>query len=153
MRGAVALAVCGSLCLASCAPALSPNRYTAAQVGSINRAVRGEIVSARPVSVDRSTGTGGTAGAGIGAAVGTSFGSNAEGAIAGAIVGAVVGEITGAATERGVSKTRANEYVIRTDNGALLTLVQGDPEIYVGARVIVLYGSPARIILEPEAMR
>lgn len=138
------------LSLASCAPDMSADRYRASQVGSVNRAVRGEIISIRIVTIDRSTGVGGAAGAGLGATAGASLGSNTGGSAAGAIAGAVIGGIAGAALERDGSKASAYEYVIRTDNGALITLVQTDGQYGAGARVIVLYGSPARIIADAD---
>jgi len=142
------MVVGATLALASCAPSLSSNRYTAGQVGSVNRAVRGQIIAVRAVTVDRSTGVGGAAGAGVGAVAGASLGSNTDGSIAGALIGAVLGGVAGSALEREGSKTPAHEYVIRTENGALLTLVQGEPAIDNGAKVIVLYGSPSRIIVD-----
>ncbi len=136
----------GTTLLGGCAPSISPNAYSVAQVGSVNRAVEGTILSIRPVTVDRSTGVGGAAGVGIGAAGGSALGSNTEGAVAGAIAGAVVGGLIGASVERRQARTQGYEYVVRTQTGALLTLVQGEPALQQGQRVIVLYGSPARII-------
>ena len=149
MRRAALLAAASALALTGCAAPLSSTRYSASQVGSVNRAVEGTIVSVRAVTVDRSTGIGGAAGAGIGAAGGASLGSNAAGSVAGAIAGAVVGGIAGAALEHSAAKTPAYEYVVRTNNGALITLVQGEPALASGARVIVIYGSPARMIAAP----
>ncbi len=140
-----------SCLLAGCAPSISPDTYSVGQVGSVNRAVEGVIISARPVQIDRNTGAGGAAGAGIGAAGGSAIGSSTEGSIAAAIAGAVVGGIAGAAAERAVNKADGVEYVVRTTNGALLTIVQGGEALAVNDPVIVMYGSPARLIRNPSA--
>jgi len=43
------------------------------------------------------------------------------------------------------------EYVVETSNGNLMTVVQGAETILsVGSHVLVLYGSPARIIIDPR---
>lgn len=103
-------------------------------------------MSVRSVSVDRSTGVGGAAGAGVGAAAGSTIGDGGAESVIGAIAGAVVGGIAGAAVEKSATMKNAHEYVIQTANGALLTIVQGGDPFAEGDRVIVLYGSPARII-------
>ena len=66
----------------------------------------------------------------------------------GAIVGAVVGGLAGAAVEKSAVVKDGHEYVVQTSNGALLTLVQGGEPFVEGTKVIVLYGSPARIIAD-----
>lgn len=133
--------------LSSCAQSISPNTYTASQVGSVNRAVEGTVISIREVIVDRNTGTGGLAGSGMGAAGGAAIGGDSiEGIIAGSIAGAVVGGLAGNAVEGSKSKIPAFEYVVRTSNGALLTLVQGGDPIAEGGAVLVIYGSPSRLI-------
>jgi outer membrane lipoprotein SlyB len=39
------------------------------------------------------------------------------------------------------------EYVIETQNGALITVVQGSkPPLSVGSKVIILYGTRSRLI-------
>lgn len=146
MRTAFALLV--ALGLSACAQSISPSQYNVSQVGSVNRAVQGTVLSVRPVTVDRSTGVGGAAGAGVGAAAGSTIGDGGADSVIGAIAGAVIGGIAGAAVEKGASMKGAYEYVIQTSNGALLTIVQGGDPFNEGAKVIVLYGSPARIIAD-----
>ncbi|MGY1521529.1 hypothetical protein [Luteimonas sp. A482] len=90
---------------------------------------------------------GGAAGAVAGSQIG---GSDAAGAV-GAIGGLVVGAIAGAAVERSASATSGIEYVVETSNGNMMTVVQGaDPALHLGQRVLILYGSPARIIADPR---
>jgi len=137
--------------LTGCAQNISPNQYGINQVGSVNRSVQGAVVSVRAVTVDRSTGVGGAAGAGVGAAAGASIGDGGADTVIGAIAGAVIGGIAGAAVEKSAVVKDAHEYVIQTANGALLTLVQGGAPFTEGAKVIVLYGSPSRIIPDTSA--
>jgi len=88
-----------------------------------------------------------TAGAASGAVGGSAIGSNSRQNVIGAIGGAVVGGIVGAAIEQGATKQTGVESVVETSNGALLTIVQGDNlQMSVGDKVLVMYGSPSRII-------
>ena len=140
--------------LAACAPNVRPDSYGVGSVGQVNRTVAGVIVSARPVSIDGTQGGGAMAGAGIGGVAGSSVGGSGRANAVGAIGGAVVGAIAGAAAERGASRTQGMEYVVQTDNGNLMTIVQGvDPALPTGQRVLVLYGSPSRVIVDPRAAR
>ena len=142
-----------ALLVSACADSISPSTYSVGQVGTVNRAVDGMIISVRQVQIDRSSGVGGAAGAGIGAAGGSAIGSSTEANIAGAIAGAVVGGIIGAAAEKGTVKTTGFEYVVRTANGALLTLVQGGEPLAVNDPVIVMYGETSRIIFDQSRAR
>ncbi len=43
------------------------------------------------------------------------------------------------------------EYVVETENGAVLTVVQGeDAALIVGQNVLVMYGSRSRVIADPS---
>jgi outer membrane lipoprotein SlyB len=116
-------------------------------VGQINRAVQGVIISARAAQISGRTALGGTVGAAGGAVAGSSIGGNTRSNILGALGGAVVGGLAGAAVEEGATHQGGVEYVVKSDNGALLTIAQGDDHvIQVGDKVIVLYGPRSRII-------
>lgn len=88
----------------------------------------------------------------MGAVAGSQVGgSDAAGAV-GAIGGLVIGAIAGAAAERKLSDQIGMEYVVETMNGNLMTVVQGaDPPFAPGDSVLILYGSPARVIADPRA--
>lgn len=139
--------------LAGCAQNLSPQTYSVGSVGQINRTVAATVVSAREVNVAGTSGTGGSAGAATGAVVGSGAGgNNTRGNIVGAIGGAIVGGIAGAAIEQNATKQKGMEYVVETDNGNLMTIVQGtDPVFLAGQKVLVLYGSPSRLIADPRS--
>jgi outer membrane lipoprotein SlyB len=135
------------LAVSACTPQVSPETYSVGTVGQVNRAIRGVVISARPVNIDGTQGVGATAGATAGAIGGSFVGGDVRSNLIGAVAGAVVGGVAGAAIERGATRQQGIEYVVQSQNGALLTVVQGpEPSFPVGARVIVLYGTRARVI-------
>lgn len=78
------------------------------------------------------------------------MGSGPRGNIVGAVGGALIGGIASAMAEEAASRQDGMEYVVQTDNGALLTVVQGrEPAFAVSQKVLVLYGSRSRIIPDP----
>lgn len=151
MNWRVGLIMLVTLVVSSCAANVSPDTYSVGSVGQINRTVAGAVVSARQVTIDGTTGGGALAGGGAGAIAGSSLGGSGRANAIGAIGGAVVGSIAGAAVERGASRQVGMEYVVQTINGNMMTVVQGvTPAFTVGQSVLVLYGSPARLIADPR---
>lgn len=146
----VAIAVLGG-----CASNISPQAYSVGSVGQVNRTVSATVVSAREVDVAGTTAVGGGAGTVAGAVVGSAAGgNNSRGNIVGAIGGAVVGGFAGSAIEANATKQKGMEYVVETENGNLMTIVQGTYPIFSdGQKVLVLYGSPSRLIADPRAKR
>lgn len=136
------------LSLAGCADNISPNTYSVGSVGMANRTVRGKIVHLRPVNVQGSqSGVGAVAGGLGGGIAGSSIGGSGRSNAIGAIGGAVVGGIAGAVVEEGVTRQKAIEYVVETENDNLVTIVQGnDQQLHTGSKVLVIYGNPTRII-------
>ncbi|RMH94517.1 hypothetical protein EBB59_02260 [Lysobacter pythonis] len=150
MRGLTLSLLC-ALALPACTPNVRPDSYSIGSVGQVNRSVGATIISARPVRIDGSRGVGTASGAAAGAVVGSNVGGSDSANVIGAIGGAVVGGIVGAAAERGASATTGIEYVVQTENGNLMSVVQGpEPALQVGAKVLLLYGSPARLIADPR---
>ena len=144
-----------SALLAGCATNISPQTYSVGSVGQVNRTIAATVISVREVDIAGTTGLGGGAGAATGAVVGSAAGhGNARGNIVGAIGGAVVGGLAGAAIEANATKQKAMEYVVETQNGNLMTIVQGlDTQFGPGQKVLVLYGSPSRLIPDPRNSR
>lgn len=149
MRNIIVISALSCCLLAACAPNVSPDSYSVGSVGSVNRAVKGIIISARQINI---TGTNSGGGALAGGATGGVLGSGVGGGntrtnVVGAIGGVVAGSIVGAAVEEVATKQTGMEYVIQTENGALLTIVQSDDsQLAEGQKVIVLYGSRSRVI-------
>lgn len=137
----------------ACTPDISPDNYSVGAVGQINRTVRGVIINVRPVKIGGTqSGVGAGAGALAGGTAGAKIGGSDTANIIGAIGGAVVGGIAGSAIEESATRQTGMEYVVETANGALVTVVQGtaDELLTVGQRVLVIYGSRARIIALSE---
>jgi len=146
------LALFPALLLGGCQTDISSDYYRASSVGSVNRAIRGKIVSARQVKVSDESGVGTSAGAATGAIAGASASDNVAGAAVLAIAGAVAGGVAATAAEKSLTRQEAWEYVVEAENGALLTLVQGGNERFsAGQSVVVLYGSPSRIIRDDSS--
>lgn len=141
------------LSVAGCAKNISPNDYAVGSVGQVNRAVRGIVISVRNVNISGSqSGVGGAAGATGGAVIGSAIGGGTRSNMVGAIGGAVIGGIVGSAIEEGSTRQQGMEYVVETQNGSLITVVQGsEPPLSVGSKVIVLYGTRSRLI--PDHMQ
>ena len=145
------VAVALSVTLAACTRDISPDSYSVGAVGQVNRAVGGVIVSARPVSVEGTrSGLGAGAGAVAGGVAGSTIGGSTEANIIAAVGGAVAGGLAGAAIEESATRQTAMEYVVEAENGALLTVVQGGSPLPIGLKVLVIYGSRARIIPKPN---
>ncbi|WP_250910164.1 hypothetical protein [Escherichia coli] len=105
----------------------------------------------RGVDISGTSALGGTAGAAVGATAGSALGGGVRSNIVGAVGGAVIGGIAGAAIESSATKQTGMEYVVETENGNLMTIVQGkDPLFTQGSKVLVLYGNPSRIITDPR---
>ena len=141
-----------SLLLCSCARNISPDTYAVGTVGQVNRAVKGVIINARQVNISGSqSGIGATSGAAAGGVAGSAIGGGTRANIIGAIGGAVVGGIIGSAIEEWSTQQTGMEYVVETENGALITLVQGkEPKLNAGDRVVVIYGTTSRVIPYPK---
>ena len=103
------------------------------------------------VDISGTSALGGTAGAAVGVTAGSALGGGVRSNIVGAVGGAVIGGIAGAAIESSATKQTGMEYVVETENGNLMTIVQGkDPLFTQGSKVLVLYGNPSRIITDPR---
>ena len=118
----------------------------------MNRSVSGTIVSARQVTINTNTGISGTVGGVAGAIAGSGVGGSARANALGAIGGAVVGALVGSTIEQKSANQQGMEYVVSTSNGALMTVVMLDsePQFQQNDKVLILYGSPARIIKNPR---
>lgn len=137
--------------LGACTSNISPTSYSVGSVGQVNRTVAAKVISVRPVDIAGTTGAGGTVGGALGATAGSGIGHGDRANVAGAIAGAVVGAVAGAALEQGATRQSGFEYVVQTENDNLMTIVQGaSPTFAVNDKVLVLYGSPARIIPDPR---
>jgi outer membrane lipoprotein SlyB len=140
-----------TILLFGCAKNMSSQSYSVGSVRQINRTISGNITSVREVDITGTTGTGGGAGSVLGAIGGSSIGGTSRDNLAGAIGGAVIGGLIGSALEKNTTKQQGLEYMVETENGNLMTIVQGlIPLFGVRQKVLVLYGSPSRVIIDPR---
>lgn len=144
----VVVAVALSFAITGCASSTSGGSYSRNQVGSVNQAASGEVISVRQVQIEGTkSGIGAGAGAIAGGAAASQIGGGrTENLIAG-VAGALIGGLAGAAAEEGVTRGTGFEYIVRLDDGRTITVVQGG-DVYIppGSRVNVLYGERARIV-------
>ncbi len=133
--------------LAACAPNLSPNTYSAYEVGATSTVNKGVIVSRRLVRIDNNSGVGGLAGTIGGAAAGSTIGHGSTANIAGAIGGAIVGGLIGNAVDESVNQQQGIEYIIRLETGKTVSVTQPlNMQFEIRQRVLVLFGSTTRVI-------
>ncbi|MCJ9429204.1 glycine zipper 2TM domain-containing protein [Kordiimonas marina] len=150
-----AIALPLALALGACASTPSPRTYDSYAVGQVRRVERGTIESFRWVQVKNDSGVGTVAGAGVGAAAGSTIGNGGADSVIGAIGGAIIGGLIGSSVEKSASTKGAYEYIIRTESGSLVTIVQADQQpLPDGAPVIIVFGADrARVRLDDAAFR
>jgi outer membrane lipoprotein SlyB len=136
--------------LAACQRDISPDSYAVGSVGQVNRTVRGVVISVRPVNIGGSqSGLGIGVGAAGGGLAGSALGKGSGNGLA-VLGGVVAGGIAGAVAEDAITRQTGVEYVVETENGALLTIVQGpQPAFSISQKVLVIYGNQARVIADP----
>lgn len=137
-----------SVLLVGCTQDLGTSSYSSGDVGQVNRVVPATVVSMRPVMINDSTGVGGLVGAGAGAVAGSAIGGSTRANILGGIGGAVIGGLAGNAIEKGITKKKGMEYILRVSKSkSLLTVTQlQDLQLYVGQKVLIIYGQRTRIV-------
>jgi outer membrane lipoprotein SlyB len=151
MKRLVPVLACCVIGVTACTTNVSPTSYSVGSVGQVNRTVAAKVISVRPVDIAGTTGAGGLAGGAIGATAGSAIGSGGRANLAGGVAGAVVGAVAGAVIEQSATKQSGFEYVVQTENDNLMTIVQGATPVFaVNAKVLVLYGAPARLIADPR---
>lgn len=139
-----------ALTLTGCAPSMSPDVYNPYTTGQVSQTVKGVVDSARVVKVAGTSTVGTFAGGALGAIAGSAIGGGRASlltAIGGGLVGAGVGNLA----ERRFTEKYAIEYVVRTRDGSLLSVVQGpSPAFQRGQHVLVIFGPQARVIANPD---
>lgn len=142
MRTGAILAVACGLLTAACT--LDPNAYPVESVGNASPTTRGVVLSSRRVTLtDDQAGAATLGGAAGGAIIGASLSRS------GAPVGALAGALVGVAVDLNRPKLMGTEYVIRTETGATMTVLQIESEAMpVQQHVMVVYGSPVRVLAD-----
>lgn len=125
--------------MVGCASSLSGGAYSRSQTGTSQQVELGYVESVRPVLIEGTKSS-------IGTATGAALGGVAGGAVDGgtartlAIIGGVVlGGLAGAATEEGITRQQGQEITVRLDNGRMIAITQGGNEQFMpGQRVRIL---------------
>lgn len=137
------------LALAGCKDPYSANSYSPGAMQQVSKVDRGVIESFRTVDV-RDQGLGSGIGAGTGAVAGGVAGSQigrSGGNALATLGGVLIGGLIGLAAEHALTDTQAIEYVVRKEDGDLLSVTQKDQQpLAVGQKVLVIYGVQARIV-------
>lgn len=125
---------------AGCARQISPDVREGWEAGAIVRTAEATIESVRQVEIQEHdtlerNGTGQILGSLAGGIAGARFG-NGLGQLAAIAGGAIAGAFIGALAEQEAKRQVAAEYIIRTGEGELLTILQGaEPALLPGQRV------------------
>ena len=141
-----------SLFVAACGTSGS-DTYEAGDVGKVLSTAEGTVISSREVEIEGETGpVGALAGGAAGGATGYGL-TGGSGAVT--VLGALVGAGAGYLAESTFNDRQGYEYVVRMDDGRVVTLVQNrdddEQPIKDGEPVLVQYGdSYTRIIPLPQ---
>lgn len=140
-----------TLLISACAGEIGANQYETSAAGRVNSARAGVVISVRQVKVATSDGQMGSLAGGVaGGAAGSMIGGNTAVNVIGAVGGAVIGSLAGSAAQEKLSSQTGFEYIVKLDNGSVVTITQGSDNILsVGQRCIVLdatRGERARVI-------
>jgi outer membrane lipoprotein SlyB len=137
--------------LAACAKPQGMSQYKYDEVGRSVVVDFGTVITAREVGITgKNTGAGALTGAAVGAGAGSYVGSGSGSAWA-VGGGLLAGAIVGAAAEQAIADSVGIEYVVTTEKGTTMTVVQNmnkeDTVIPAGSRVMVqTSGSYQRVL-------
>jgi outer membrane lipoprotein SlyB len=144
--------------LGACSTSTS-STYNANDVGSVIETTEATVLTSRVVKIEggENSGTGTVAGGAVGATTGYVLAGKGSGRGLGVVLGAVVGAATGYLIEESAHSREGIEYVVRMNDGRVVTLVQnreeGEVPLPDGAPVLVQYGNEyTRIIERPDTI-
>jgi len=141
------ICLASALLIGACTSNIDSSHYTTSNVGTAAAARPCTVISVRQVTVQSDNNLGALFGAGLGGVAGYSVGGGKTAHTLGAIAGAGLGGLAGDAAQDKLSKQAAYEYVVKLDNGQIMTLSQGtDVLLAQGQRCLLLGGNPSRII-------
>ncbi|WP_417451736.1 glycine zipper domain-containing protein [Kordiimonas sp.] len=149
----LAIALPLTMLTAACSQNMSPHAYDSHAVGEARRVERGVIDSYRWVEIRGDSSVGTAVGVGVGAAAGSTVGNSGAENVIGAIGGALLGGLLGNSIDKSASKKSGFEYLIRTESGALISIVQQDRHPFAeGTPVMVVFSRDRnRVILDHSA--
>jgi outer membrane lipoprotein SlyB len=144
-RRALAAALAATLALGGCGREVGGDAYDAGALGSAARTERGVVEAVRPVRLqDGDQAQDSTLGAVVGGAAGGAVGREIGGGwgqIVAIGAGIVLGAAAGAFAQTELSRQDGLEYVVRTEDGRLYTIVQGaENPLAAGSQVFIQFG-------------
>lgn len=137
--------------LTGCTPNISPDSYNVCATGQVNQTLKATVSSCRVVKVQgTNSGMGTLGGAALGAIAGSAIGGGRMSLLT-AVGGGLVGAGVGRAAEGHFTSQFGMEYIVKTANGSMMSVVQGpNPTFQRGQHVLVIFGQQARIIADPD---
>lgn len=149
MKKGLLLAVCGLFLLGGCRSNINADHYSVNQTGRVSTVSQCTVLSVRYVGVNSDSGAGTLIGSVAGGVAGSTIGRGSAANTLGAVGGALLGGLVGDMAEQGLSSQTGVEYVVRLDNGQVISITQGTQgALGVGQRCLVLFGNPSRIIAQ-----
>ena len=152
MRNFIVLVV-SAILLTSCARQIDSDVYASRQVGEVSTTYVGVIRSVREVCVEEcecleDNGLGIAGGGLAGGVIGNALG---KGNFAPTAAGAIVGAVAGSLIEKKAKQQMALEYVVELYHGGLITVVQGQNQVFnIGQPVYVLVSPYGRSRITPQ---
>ena len=135
--------------LAGCAENINSDHYSTNQTGKVSTVSQCTVLSVRQVGVNDNSGAGTMLGGVAGGVAGSTIGSGNTAHTLGAVGGALLGGLVGSAAEKGLTSQTGLEYIVKLDNGQVISITQGTGQaLNVGQRCLVLFGSTNRVIAQ-----
>lgn len=129
--------------LSACAPSFSPNTYSSNAVQLANKVEAGTIIGFREVQISANGNIGAVTGGAVGGVLGAEYAKSALVAVGGTTVGGMLGN----ALEHAARDTTGWEYIIRKENGDMLSVTQREATpLGLAQRVLVIMGPQARVV-------
>ncbi len=143
MRRFLIMALLAALALSGSASSKSGSAYERRQARTVQDVQLGTVESVRPVLIEGTKSSIGTAAGGVaGGIIGRGGGGRGDISRAvGGVAGAVVGGIAGAAAEEGMTREKGYEIIVRLEGGRLIAVTQsGEEEFKPGDKVHIISG-------------
>lgn len=132
------------LTLSGCASNnFSPNTYSSNAVQLANKVEQGTIIGYREVKISANGTVGTVTGGAVGGVLGAEYANSALVAVGGTTIGGMLGN----ALEHAARDTTGWEYIIRKENGDMLSVTQREAApLGLAQRVLVIMGPQARVV-------
>ena len=146
-KGGLFLLFPAAMLLSSCAADIGANDYDVSNANKVNQVQPCTVVTRRVVTVRDGDNSGATLGTIAGGVAGSQIGRGSTASVLGALGGALIGGVAGDLAQEGLSTQTGYEYIVRQDNGSMVTVTQGtDVLLQPGQKCLVIYGNQARVI-------